>query len=179
MLFAVAGCAYYGDTGYETADYYDDAYEDDGFYDRGDDDRSDPIRWSQSRPTPLPEVDSPPPMPPVASARPTPPAPTPARPLDITPAPPAAPSAASDPFSIAGLSEREVEAIFGRPVEKSDRGPRRIWTYQQPDCSVQVMFFLDITRDAYYALDQKTSVPSGGTRSIRECLRDIRNARSD
>ena len=69
--------------------------------------------------------------------------------------------------------------MLGRPDKKSDQGPRRIWTYEQPHCSLRVTLFLDITRNGYYALDQKIVAPDGGTTSGRECVRDVRNARSD
>jgi len=190
LVCAVAGCApyYYDDAGYEvTNGAYDDRNYDGSLYDQRSRDGNFPIRWSERRAALLPESTAPAaraPEPRVAIARPpivTPPPPARgAQPANLLPADPSSPlESTTDPFMVAGLSEREVEATFGKPKEQSEQGPRRIWTYHQAGCTLQVVLFLDITRNGYYALDHKVVAADGSTRSVRECVRDVRNARRD
>ena len=69
------------------------------------------------------------------------------------------------------MSEPEVRRALGAPVEAVDKGSQKIWTYKGDGCSVEVVFFLDVTRDVYAALDHRTFAGDERTLSTQPCLR--------
>lgn len=71
--------------------------------------------------------------------------------------------------SAAGMSEARVRAVLGAPTAVSDRGAQKVWRYVGTGCAVEVVFFRDVTRNTYAALDHKTLV--GGVVSTTPCLR--------
>lgn len=72
--------------------------------------------------------------------------------------------------SVAGMTEAGVRGALGAPQEEKDQGLQKIWTYRGQGCSVEVIFFLDVTRNAYAALDHKTLAGDGRTRLPGPCL---------
>jgi hypothetical protein len=72
--------------------------------------------------------------------------------------------------SLAGMSEADVRRVLGPPRTQTEKGSQKKWTYAGEGCSVEVVFFLDVTRDAYAALDHKTLGADGRTRSSQPCL---------
>ena len=138
----------------------------------------------QFAPTPAPK-----PATGAPKAPPRPPAPNVARPAPAptttpTPAPSPAPAASgasaaptraapAPPPVLVGLSEAEVEALLGPPVARATEGAGRSWRYGAGDCAVTLFFFLDVSRNAFYALDQKVAGPDGPD----ACLRRVADAK--
>lgn len=126
--------------------------------------RSQPAQGS-SRAPPAPgraERAAAPPAPPPAP--PEPPAvadPAPAQDVPIVPA---------SIVSVAGMSEARVREALGAPSATSERASQKIWRYAGNGCSVEIVFFLDVTRNAYAALDHKT-LAGDRSASPTPCLR--------
>jgi hypothetical protein len=115
------------------------------------------------------------------------PAPQPAEPPRVRLAPPAAPRPAPQPLpdvKLVGLSQPETETLLGPPTAASDRPPAKVWEYRAGDCTLDVYFYLDVGRNAFYALhyDSPTLNSSGApaTASVPDaadrCLRRVYNA---
>jgi len=94
---------------------------------------------------------------------------------------PPAPSLASPPASerpfvpssivtVAGMTEAGVRGALGTPHEAAQKGSQKIWIYRGNGCSVEVSFFLDVTRNTYAALDHKTRGADGRTAMPGPCL---------
>src|SRR5262249_23511356 len=98
-------------------------------------------------------------------------------------APPvAAPQAKSDtaPPPIAqviGLSQDDIRKTWGEPKERITHGAGEAWGYKNSRCTLEIVFFLDVTRNGYYALDRKISGTDGTDIAARACLTEIQNAR--
>lgn len=78
------------------------------------------------------------------------------------------------------MSQDDLRSALGEPAERIDQGPGQAWIYKTATCTVEVLFFLDVTRNGYYALDRKISVsaPSeNGSPAERACYSEIQNAR--
>lgn len=112
---------------------------------------------------------------------PTPPAPRPATTPRPTASPPeAAPPPAGGqpvPLTLVGLSQEETSAILGPPASESVAGAAKVWRYQTPQCRLDVQFFLDVSRNAFYALDYAAAGQEGSTAARDRCLMDIVNDR--
>jgi hypothetical protein len=99
------------------------------------------------------------------------------------------PAALPPPIAVIGLSETNVEALFGPPASRATEGAGHIWRYISGDCSVTLFFFLDVDRaDSYakdqntpgsdfYALDQKVTGSGGNDAAVQRCLRRIADAK--
>lgn len=112
----------------------------------------------------------PPPQPEKSKPRPRPAAKAPLQP--VTPAPDATPAVI---IQVIGMSQDDLRTALGEPTERIDQGPGQAWIYKAPQCTVEVLFFLDVTRNGYYALDRKISV--SGDPAERACYAEIQNAR--
>lgn len=127
----------------------------------------------QFSPPPKPTVSAPkpPPRQPAPSvAKPATPAPVPPPPaVTVTPAPP--PPRA--PLSVIGLSEAEVEALLGPPEARATEGAGRTWRYGAGGCAATLFFFLDVSRNGFYVLDQKAD----GVDGAGACLRRVADAK--
>jgi hypothetical protein len=63
---------------------------------------------------------------------------------------------------------------MGEPQQRHERGGRKIWTYAGAGCRVEVIFFRDVTKDAYAALSQKVVGADGA--ASETCARSTRSA---
>lgn len=99
-------------------------------------------------------------------------APTPRAPREASPA--AVPIIPPLLASIAGMSEAGVRQALGPPTTALERGAQKIWRYAGDGCSVEVIFFLDVTRNTYAALAHKTLNGDGRSASSAPCLRSGR-----
>jgi hypothetical protein len=130
--------------------------------------------------TPIPVEPLPPPV--ASSGRPQPakPAPPKAAPKAAESSP-MAQTAASAPLTtpvigqVIGMSQDDLRKTLGEPAERIDQGPGQAWIYRTPTCTVEILFFLDVTRNGYYALDRKLSVGDGPAEHA--CYTEIQNAR--
>ncbi len=144
------------------------------------------------RATPIPEARPTPPAPqaPPRAVRPRiakvtpPPAPPLAAPPSVRDAPAVggAPAEAEPPApvevailspslkSVAGMSEARLRQTLGEPSSATQKGAQKIWRYVGNGCSVEIVFFLDVTRNTYAALDYRT-LERDGSVSARPCLR--------
>jgi len=104
------------------------------------------------------------PAPPASPAPPAPPPPAPPRAAHVVPPPPPpAPSPLTE-IKLVGLSEDEVQALLGAPNTAADRPPAKVWEYRAGNCAVDVYFYLDVGRNAFYALHYDSPAPtSSGT----------------
>ena len=76
---------------------------------------------------------------------------------------------------VIGMSQDDLRKALGEPAQRIDQGPGQAWIYKTSTCTVEILFFLDVTRNGYYALDRKVSVP--GDPAEQACYTDIKNAR--
>jgi hypothetical protein len=114
-------------------------------------------------------------QPPVAPvAKPLPPKPRVSKPVAKAPESPVAVEPAA-PVHVVGMSQDELRKALGEPMERIDQGPGQAWIYKTPKCTVEILFFLDVTRNGYYALDRKLS--GTGDPAEQACYMDIQNAR--
>jgi hypothetical protein len=86
------------------------------------------------------------------------------------PAPPGA-------IALIGQSQADVEALFGPPASRADQGAGQSWRYASGPCSVTLFFFLDVSRNAFYALDQKIAGTDGSDAANQQCLRRLASAK--
>ena len=86
--------------------------------------------------------------------------------------PPAEPDTA--PLQVVGMSQDTVRRLLGPPGSESARGAAQTWTYQGSGCSVDIVFYYDVTRSGFFALsEQLASGGEGGT-----CLARIHDAQT-
>ena len=113
-----------------------------------------------------------PPIPP--AGKPQPPKPRAIKPVAKAPE---TPTPAEPPalVQVVGMSQDDLRKAFGAPLERIDQGPGQAWIYKTPKCTVEILFFLDVTRNGYYALDRKLSVT--GDTAEQACYMDIQHAR--
>lgn len=71
--------------------------------------------------------------------------------------------------TVAGMTEAGVRGALGSPHEEAQKGSQKVWIYRGNRCSVEVSFFLDVTRNTYAALDHKTR-GADGTAMSGPCL---------
>jgi hypothetical protein len=87
----------------------------------------------------------------------------PSGPAAVGPAPPqgqSLPDAAAAepspvPMQLVGLSQSEVRQLLGPPTTSSTKGAAQSWTYQRADCSIEIAFYYDLTRNGFFALSQR------------------------
>lgn len=120
------------------------------------------------------------------------PAPPPAAPPRAThavpPPPPPAPAPPTE-IKLVGLGEDEVQTLLGPPNTTFDRPPAKVWQYRSGSCAVDVYFYLDVGRNAFYALHYDSPAPtSSGTPApatvsaqdaADRCLTRVYNAHRD
>lgn len=84
-------------------------------------------------------IPPPPPKPPIPAAKPAPLRPGP------KPAPQPQPAAAPpNPDELVGLDEADLRKLLGSPAEIRNEGAARILSYRAPDCTLDVIMFLDV-----------------------------------
>lgn len=121
--------------------------------------------------------------PPAVVAKPPPPKPAPPKPVAKAPPvqtpPPNSPVISQVIGQVIGMSQDDLLGALGEPAERIDQGPGQAWIYKGATCTVEVLFFLDVTRNGYYALDRKVSPASvaAGDSFERACYSEIQNAR--
>jgi len=71
-------------------------------------------------------------------------------------APVAAPAAAAIPL-MAGWTEAAAIARMGQPSASETAGASQTLVWRAGPCEIRVAFFLDVTRNQYFALDQSTA----------------------
>ena len=125
-------------------------------------------------------------------AAPPPPAPPPEAPPRAAHAVPLPPPPAPPPLTeikLVGLSQDEVQALLGPPSTAAERPPAKVWQYRAGNCAVDVYFYLDVGRNAFYALHYDSPAPtSAGTPApatvsahdaADRCLTRVYNAHRD
>ncbi|MBI3707879.1 MAG: hypothetical protein HY246_09410 [Proteobacteria bacterium] len=55
-------------------------------------------------------------------------------------------------IKLVGLSEEETIVLLGQPAAESDAAPAKLWEYRGRDCVLDVYFYLDVSRNGFYAL---------------------------
>jgi len=100
-----------------------------------------------------------------------------------TPRPP--PREPAPEIKLVGLSQSETETLLGPPSTSLDRPPAKVWQYRAGDCALDVYFYLDVGRNAFYALHYdspgltSSGTPAPATASVPDaerCLRRVYNA---
>ena len=129
------------------------------------------LPWNQ----PAPSTQAPAPAPPPA-ATPRPPPRTAAAPA-ARPAAPSPPGPAPD-LKLVGLSQPETAALLGKPTLEEEAAPAKVWQYRGRDCVLDVYFFLDVSRNGFYALDYRArgdagAVTSASAPETERCLRRV------
>ncbi len=94
--------------------------------------------------------------------------------LATHPAVPKKPHPAPKPVVLVGLSEDEVAALLGAPIEKHDSGASQTWIYAARHCTLILTFFLDVTHNRYEALSRVVTGTDGSEAQAQHCIRRIR-----
>jgi hypothetical protein len=68
------------------------------------------------------------------------------------------------------MSEARLREVLGMPTAATESGAQKVWRYAGNGCSVEVIFFRDVTRNTYAALEQRT-LTRDRTISSSPCLR--------
>jgi hypothetical protein len=122
----------------------------------------------------LPRAKPPPPRRPESAAvRPNEMPASPQPPAVATPLPAPAPAP-----KVIGLSQPETLALLGPPSGESAAGPAKVWEYQAPGCRLEVEFFLDVSRNAFYALNYSAAGADGSPQQSERCLQDVLDDRA-
>ena len=101
------------------------------------------------------------------------PAPSPQPP----PVPPAKPPVAQlDPQRLVGLNESAVTDLIGSPQEVRDEPPAHVWRYAGNKCSVDVLFYFDLTQQEFRALTYSVEPAGRSDLAQRICLGGIQEA---
>jgi hypothetical protein len=87
-------------------------------------------------------------------------------------------------IKVVGLSQAETAALLGPPASEAEQPPAKVWRYKVSECTIDVYFYLDVARNAFYALHYDAGNPSssvgpaaGSTSPADLCLNRIYNAR--
>jgi len=127
-----------------------------------------PEPWPQATVAPLAPPAKLPVQKPARTARAVPPVTTPLPKTETAPAPIA---------QVIGLSQDDIRKTWGEPKERIAQGAGEAWVYRNPRCTLEIVFFLDVNRNGYYALDRKITGTDGSDTAARTCLTEIQNAR--
>jgi hypothetical protein len=118
--------------------------------------------------------------------RPKPPAPRPAEPTavrPIEPTPPVEPppqAVTPSRVKLVGMSQAEIVALLGQPSSEGALGAARVWQYAAPSCRLEVEFFLDVSRNAFFALNYAAAgnpSPEANDRCLQDIVDDRRKNR--
>ena len=80
-------------------------------------------------------------------------------------------------MTIVGLSSTDMVRTLGEPTQRVERNPGEVWTYRTPGCAVEILFLLDVVRNALFAVDSKIAGTDGTARAEHQCLQRIRTGR--
>jgi hypothetical protein len=61
-----------------------------------------------------------------------------------------------------GVLQPDVRRVLGPPTTSSTKGAAQAWTYQCADCSVDIGFYHDVTRNAFFALRACQEIAESG-----------------
>lgn len=85
-----------------------------------------------------------------------------------------------------GLSEEDVRNLLGEPSTTVERPPAKVWEYRSGSCAVEIYFYLDVGRNAFYALHydspaapsgaQAAAAAAGAQDAADRCLNRVYNA---
>lgn len=93
------------------------------------------------------------------------------------PVPPAKPPIAQlDPQRLVGLNENAVTDLIGPPNEVRNESPARVWRYNGNKCSVDVLFYFDLTQQEFRALTYSVEPAGRSDLAQRICLGGIQEA---
>lgn len=98
----------------------------------------------------------------------------------IPPIPPAKPpvEAQLDPQRLVGLDEAGVMDLIGTPQDVREEAPARVWHYAGDKCSVEVLFYFDLTKKQFRALTYRVEPAGKSDMAQRICLGGIQEAKS-
>jgi hypothetical protein len=71
------------------------------------------------------------------------------------------------------MSEADVAKLLGTPDHTAVQDPSHVWTYVTSACTLRLTFFLDVNRNAYFALDRTIAGTDGSDASAQGCLQRI------
>lgn len=83
------------------------------------------------------------------------------------------PRAEFDPQQLVGLGEGEVTNLIGAPGEIRDEPPARVWRYAGDGCSVDVLFYFDLTLQQFRALTYRIEPEGQSEQAQKNCLGGI------
>jgi len=86
-------------------------------------------------------------------------------------------TAATPDIELIGLSQPQAVELFGMPSEQTDRDGGKTWTWRAPRCAVELLFYLDLSRNDYYVLDHRVLGTDGSERQAQACLRKLQHAK--
>jgi hypothetical protein len=115
--------------------------------------------------------ESPPPVD-IQPVKPSPPVP-PAKPRQSSASLPTPTPRQFDPQDLVGRSEAEVMNLLGTPSEMREESPARIWEYAGNGCSVDVIFYFDLTLRQFRALTYRVEPEGQPEQAQKSCLGGI------
>jgi hypothetical protein len=74
---------------------------------------------------------------------------------------------------LVGLGEGEVADLIGVPGEVREEPPARVWRYAGDGCSVDVLFYFDLTLQQFRALTYRIEPEGQSEQAQRNCLGGI------
>ena len=99
----------------------------------------------------------------------------------IPPIPPAKPPLRAsttelDPQRLVGLNESGVADLIGTPQDTRDESPARVWHYTGDKCSLDVLFYFDLSKQQFRALTYSVEPAGKSDLAQRICLGGIQEA---
>ncbi|MCW5730102.1 MAG: hypothetical protein KIT20_05045 [Alphaproteobacteria bacterium] len=79
---------------------------------------------------------------------------------------------------LVGLSESEALGLLGEPEARQDARPAKLWVYKGHDCELELSFFFDVSRNAFFILDYAARDARGEGDSRERCLRSLDSVRA-
>lgn len=81
------------------------------------------------------------------------------------------------PPRLVGLSESEAIGLLGEPEARQEARPAKLWVYKGHDCELELSFFFDVSRNAFFILDYAARDVRGEGDSRERCLRSLSSVR--
>lgn len=86
---------------------------------------------------------------------------------------PPRPTTPLDPDRLVGLDQEQTVEILGPPTVTGSEDPATVWTYTAGNCSLDLMFYLDLKSQRFHALAYRVNTEKASEEARRECLAKV------
>ncbi len=97
-----------------------------------------------------------------------------------TPQPPPSPPSIANPSELSGLDESAVTALLGPPADSRAQGSGRLLAWKSPQCTFDVILFMDVTDGAWRVLSWDMDTSATGTAhtpTVAACYGSVKGGR--